>query len=128
MAEHALQGIVRPCQLNRVPCSHYGVDCCSFVMQAALPVSADTTAAVVAALAGAEAAAAAQAAPGAFVAFPGTAELYAGLLSCRAPPGAWTVAAGSAAALAHTYSCAQVISLPLYIVASRRCKAHAASQ
>lgn len=77
-------------------------------LQAALPVSAETTAAIVGALSGAEAAAARQAGPGAFVAFSGTAALYASLLSSRTPPGTLALAAASAAALAATYQRAQV--------------------
>ena len=83
-------------------------------------VSPETTAGILGALRGAEAAAAADA-PGAFVAFPGCAALYASLLGARpaggAPagnpspnPGGWAVPAAAAAALAEVYARAQAVA------------------
>lgn len=91
-----------------------------WTVQAALPVSPDTTSAIVSSLHGAEALHAADVAsslgPG-FVAFQGTPQLYAGLLTCRNPAGSWSVAASGASGLAEVYRRAQVylIQGPLVI-------------
>ena len=83
-------------------------------LQAALPVSADTTAVIVGALAGAEAAVAQQAEPGTYVAFPGAAALYTSLLTSRTPPGTLALATASAAALALTFQRSQVSTSALH--------------
>ncbi|BDA40985.1 probable serine/threonine-protein kinase 36 [Coccomyxa sp. Obi] len=80
--------------------------------QAALPVSPDTTTAIVSSLHGAEALHAAHVASSSgpsFVAFQGTPQLYAGLLTCRNPAGSWSVASSGACGLAEVYRRAQAV-------------------
>ncbi len=80
-------------------------------LQAALPVSPDTTTAIVSSLRGAEELLAADAGPSSpsdFVAFQGTPQLYASLLGCRNPAGTWSVASAGASGLAGVYRRAQV--------------------
>ena len=79
--------------------------------QAALPVSPDTTATIVNSLHGAEALHAADVASSSgsgFVAFQGSPQLYAGLLTCRNSAGGWAVASSGASGLAEVYRRAQV--------------------
>ena len=74
-------------------------------------MSPDTTTAIVTSLRGAEAAHAADIGPSsasAFVAFQGSPQLYASLLTCRNPAGSWSVASSGASGLAEVYRRAQV--------------------
>lgn len=80
-------------------------------MQAALPVSPETTTAIVNSLRGAEALHEADVGPSSargFVAFQGMPQLHASLLGCRNPAGSWSVASSGASGLAEIYRRAQV--------------------